>query len=645
VAAAGCLAGLTLQQILATNAGAPAVPLDDSYIHFQFARSFAEGHPFVYSPGAAPVAGATSLLWPLLLALPQLLGAHGLALIPWAWGFGFLALGLLAHETARAAERLVDVRVAWFSGVLVLAFSANTWFAASGMEVVPLAWLLMRCARRAAEWHEGDRRRLWELLLLALLAPAMRPEGALGSVLIASALFWRETRARRGLGALALGFIAVPPLVYLLFTGHATQTTTLVKWLPFSPYLTFDGIVDTVLGNVRLFVSTLLDGQLWSAAFVPEHSRFIALLSLPALIVAGQTRSASARAWLLVVLGLGILLPTTYDSFLWNRLRYLWPFAGPWLIGLVALADQLAELAALWKPQLGLLSYLICAGFTLALARKFPFALTDLADSSHAISLQHVELGQWAKRELAPQARIGVNDTGAIAYFSNHPIFDIVGLTTAGEARYWSAGPGSRLEHYERLPRAALPTHFIVYPAWFGLPQLLGTCLTERTVYATILGGETMVACEADYSLLGSGESASAPEFWEQLPLDSLDVADLESEALHGYTLLPATQADDVALSNGIVIDGARRNRRRDQFRLQVAPGTRFVARLGADSPATVRVRIAGRPAGNWAITSPIFEERSLELGPDTPSGLVDVEVTADGAFTSAHYWLYPARH
>jgi len=55
------VAALALREVLAATARA-SVPLDDSYIHFQFARSFAEGHPFVYSPGAAPVAGATSLL-------------------------------------------------------------------------------------------------------------------------------------------------------------------------------------------------------------------------------------------------------------------------------------------------------------------------------------------------------------------------------------------------------------------------------------------------------------------------------------------------------------------------------------------------------------------------------------------------------
>ncbi len=642
LALAAALGAVAVKQVLAA-AGAPAMPLDDSYIHLQFARSFAEGHPFVYSPGAAPVAGATSLLWPLLLAIPQLIGARGLDVVPWAWAFGFAALGLQAYEATRAAQKLVSRELSWVAGVLVLAFSANTWFAGSGMEVVPLGYLLLRCARRAAEWHEGERERLWELLLLAFLTAILRPEGALGCVLIASVLLTNEHGWRKAYGALALAFIAVPPLVYFAFTGHATQTTTLVKWLPFSPYLTFGGVIDVVIYNVKLFLTTLLDGQLWSAAYVPEHSRFVALLALPALIFAGQARRVPARSWLLVVLGLGILIPTTYDSFLWNRLRYLWPFSAPWLIGLVALADQLGELTALARPRLGLVRYVISAGLALALALKLPFALSDLADSARAISSQHVELGEWAKSSLPAQARIGVNDTGAIAYFSDHPVFDIVGLTTVGEARYWSAGAGSRFEHYEHLSRAVLPTHFIVYPQWFGLPQLFGTCLTERTVYATILGGETMVACEADYGSLGTGEGAASTEFWQATPLDSLDVADLESEREHGYVLLPAAQADDVVLSDGIVTDGARRHRQRDSFRLRVAPGARFVARLGADSPSTVRIGLGRRVIGNWLVQSPRFEEHSLELPPDVPNGPLELEVTAaENSFNVAHYWVYP---
>ncbi|MEP7050433.1 MAG: hypothetical protein ABJB12_08785 [Pseudomonadota bacterium] len=642
--AAALPAALAVHGVLSATGGAPAVPLDDSYIHFQFARSFAKGQPFVYSPGSAPVAGATSLLWPLLLALPQVCGVTGTALIPWAWGFGFIALGLLGYETARAAERVTSERMAWLAGALVLSFSANTWFAASGMEVVPLAWLLTRCARRAAEWLEGDRRRPWELFLLAALTPAMRPEGALGALFIALALAGGERRQRRLLGAIPLAFIALPPAVYWAFTGHATQTTTLVKWLPFSPYLTTSALFEQVWSNAQLFWGTLLDGQLWSAAYLPEHSRFIAWLALPALIFAGQARRANVRAGLLTLLGLGILVPTTYDSFLWNRLRYLWPFAAPWLIGLIALSDQLGEVAALLTPALGALRYLLAAACALCLCSKFPFALEDLATSSSAISSQHVELAEWAKQALDPEAPIGVNDTGAIAYFSGHRVFDIVGLTTAGEARYWSAGAGSRFEHYERLPRAALPQYFIVYPQWFAIPQLLGECMQERTVHATILGGETMVACAADYGVLGSGAQPGNPEFWQRVPLDALDVADLESEAAHGYALLPATQMDDVVVTNGVAVDGARRNRQRDSFRLALAPGARFVARLGAEAPLSVSLSADGRLLDRWTVSRPAFDEHALTLPADLGRGPAQVEIsTQSGSFSAAHYWVYEA--
>jgi hypothetical protein len=640
--AAAVPAWFAIQGVLSTNGGAPAVPLDDSYIHFQFARSFATGHPFVYSPGAAPVAGATSLLWPLLLAIPQLFGVRGLALIPWAWGFGFVALGLLGYEAARAAERVTSERMAWLAGFLVLGFSANTWFAASGMEVVPLAWLLTRCARRAAEWLEGDHSRLWELLLLAALTPAMRPEGALGSLFVATALLIGGRGPKRMLAAAALAFLALPPAIYLVFTGHATQTTTLVKWLPFNPYLTSSALFETVLGNVHLFLSTLLDGQLWSAAYIPEHSRLLAWLTLPALIFAGQARQANVRAWLLVVLGLGMLIPTTYDSFLWNRLRYLWPFAAPWLIGLLALCDQLGELAALWRPKLGLVRYALVAAAGIALCSKFPFALEDLADSAHAISSQHVELAEWAAKNLDASDRIGVNDTGAMGYFSGRQVFDVVGLTTAGEARYWSAGAGSRFEHYEHLPRSALPTQFFVYPGWFGIEPMLGRCYQHRTVHATILGGETMIACPAAYWSLGTGEAAAAPEFWKRAPLDSVDVADLESERAHDYAVLPATQMDDVVITDGVVVDGARRNRQRDTFWINVVPRARFVARLGSDEPVTVSLRIGGRLIDSWLVSKQTFEEHAALLPGDLPTGPGEVEVRAEtGAFTAAHYWVY----
>ncbi len=49
---------------IAGPVGWTAFPLDDSFIHLQFARNLAEGHGFAYNPGV-PVAGSTAPLWTL----------------------------------------------------------------------------------------------------------------------------------------------------------------------------------------------------------------------------------------------------------------------------------------------------------------------------------------------------------------------------------------------------------------------------------------------------------------------------------------------------------------------------------------------------------------------------------------------------
>jgi hypothetical protein len=92
------LATFVLLGVFATRGGAPLVPpLDDSLIHFQYATAIAEGHPFEYWPGDGWSSGATSLLWPFLLAPAAILGLRGLGLYLWALVLG--ALGLAGTAT------------------------------------------------------------------------------------------------------------------------------------------------------------------------------------------------------------------------------------------------------------------------------------------------------------------------------------------------------------------------------------------------------------------------------------------------------------------------------------------------------------------------------------------------------------------
>src|SRR5215468_6484827 len=54
--------------------GHPGATLDDAYIHFQYARAIAEGHPLRFQAGEPITSGSTSLLWPVLLAPFWLVG-------------------------------------------------------------------------------------------------------------------------------------------------------------------------------------------------------------------------------------------------------------------------------------------------------------------------------------------------------------------------------------------------------------------------------------------------------------------------------------------------------------------------------------------------------------------------------------------
>jgi hypothetical protein len=633
----------TVRRILQATGGEPAAALDDSFIHFQYARSFATLSPFEYSPGAAPTPGATSLLWPLLLAVPYALGLREEHLLWAAWLYAYVSLGLLAHETTRAARPLTSPALSLAAGGAVLAFGAFSWFAASGMEVVPLAWLSMRSTRRAAEWVESPpeaRPRPTELLALSFATAAMRPEGALASLIIACVLLATLRGKKRALGLVAISAPLVPPLVNLLFTGQAASTTAVVKWLPFSPYQTGDVLLSSVRANVELLFGTLLDGRIWSAVFLPSGIGWFSFLCLPALFIAGVRKNLPIRGALLGLLALGILIPTTYDSFLWNRLRYLWPFAPAWFVGAMALVDLVVSALCRLQPRAAVARPVLGGVIVGGLAGHLPYALDDVAESSNAIRKQQVSLGRWARESLPPDAVIGVNDTGAIAYFSGRRVFDVVGLTTLGEARYWAAGAGSRFEHYERLGVARLPTHFIVYPEWFAIPALQGEWLTERRVSATILGGETMVASRADWSALGSAERPREEPAGLSF-IDSLDVADLESEAAHGYELFSATQAENVAVEYEGRVDGARRGRTLDRFRLEVAPGGALIARLGSESPCRVELRVAGRSLGAWVVQGE-FQEHSLEVPDGIARGPHEVTLAAcEHGVTSLHYWSY----
>jgi hypothetical protein len=656
------LAQRTIGTVL-DKVGHAGAALDDAYIHFQYARAIAEGHPLRFEAGEPRTSGSTSLLWPLVLAPFWALGARDEGILWPAWALSFAALGGVAWEASRLTERLAGRTAAIGAGAMTLGFGGFLWFAASGMEVLPFAWAIARATRRASEWseapaHERSPRNAAELLALAWTATLFRPEGAASALFVAATLgCFPRPRAwpTRLIALAAASSVAAAPVALWALTGSPESATAIAKLLPGNPYYPGPVLALVVEQNAKVLVDSLLDGEIWSAEFVPHHAAPFAIAGLGAVAVLGLRTGRRWRAAGVLLLALTMFAPCFYVTFLWNRLRYLWPFATGWIVGIACLARVAGDIGATVRLR-GAVTGILSGIFVGLLASKVEGVIDDVAQSASAIDRQQVALGRWAKEHLPIDARIGVNDTGAIAYFSERRTFDIVGLTTRDEARYWVAGVGSRLEHYERMRAEApsqLPTYFIVYPQWMATSLCFGELMHEATVMdSTILGGQTMQVYPADWSRLGSGERP-----WTATGggiVDALDVADLESERQHEYDLAGARDGQQVA-REGLspdgtgVVDGGRTMRTLERFIASLPTGVDIlgIARLEGPPDSAVHITANGRPVGQFRLsaTEDGWVERTFAIPAGESGPRTRIELRTNGSpITVFHYW-FTRRH
>ncbi len=636
----------------------------------------------------------TSLVWPALLAPFWKIGFRGLSIVWVAWALGTLAHAGVAVEAALLCRRLTSRTFGLLTLGMCLAFGPFAWFAWSGMETMALSWVLLRGTRKAAialDQHSPSRtpskdpseKALFELAVLGFFGPLVRPEGAFVSLVAALAIVFRGKRWTRLLALVALGGCGVMPALCFALTGHATPATARVKWLAENPYFDAHRLFWQFGKHAEVLFFDVLDGGEWTWLFVPKG--FVLWVMFGAIALVLCARRARWTAALTFALFASVVLTCSYQTFLWNRLRYVWPFVPAGIVMGTCFLFELGLILRRIRPWMQTVAPALGGAIIAQFAALLPLTLADVSRSAKAVDAQQVAISEWAKTELPPQALVGVNDTGAIAYIGERRTFDIVGLTTDSEGPAWVAGAGSRLEHYERMNAAQLPTHFIIYPEWFGCDMLLGRELTRRTVTDhAILGGDVMVAYEASFEGLRSGQLPLAP-LEEGTLIDEVDVSDLGSEAAHDFELFGAWDAENIVgssdLENGAErFDGGRRARHRDAFFVETAGPDQptsedrlgssgrahgrgalsFVMRVSAEEAMTLRVRMGGDDAATIRLDKSTWIESEFLFSPKTSSdpsapSRIRVEVIAldehgrevsprsrkGPTFASFHYWVF----
>lgn len=485
---------------LAGVLGVEAFPLDDSWIHMQFARNLAEGHGFSYNPGV-PVSGSTAPLWTLALGASfAVLGSHPVLA---------KALGIAATlGTAWLAGRLALIwagrhDVALLASVLVALAGPMVWGALSGMEVA-LAALLVTAAlvlqARDRAWASGAA------LGLAALA---RPEAVL-----LLPLFWLAgpLTGRRAL-AFSLpvaGFLAPWVAFNLVTTGTPLPATAAAK--------IEGGLVGFLVGVREPLRMTLLQRP-WQ--FEVEWARWLwrvdallPLLLLPGLWWLGRHigRAALAPASVLVLhpLAMALLAPYRAPSFQEGRYSiHLLPLA--LVVAIVSLTPFFSSATPAhargegrvrgmvgWGR--GRLGWLACAALVIGAVAALPSAATRYGWAVQNIEAMQAHVGHWVARHTPPTARIGLNDVGAIAYISRREVVDVMGLVTPAIIPFRRDGEMGVLRYLEQ----ACPDYLIVFPAWFpaisAMSERFHPVYRVRLGHNEVAGADELVVYETAWS-------------------------------------------------------------------------------------------------------------------------------------------------
>jgi hypothetical protein len=630
--------------LLSASKGRAVSPLDDAYIHFQYARQLARGHPWQYNDGEPFSTGATSPLYPFLLAAGYLAGFGGERLVWFALALGVVSLALSAWLVYRITRRLVQPEThpeaAWLRWVpagatlFFLLSGAIQWTYFSGMESGIFTVLVLAALDAYLSFSNTATRRaaLW-----IALAALVRPEG-----LFLAAILWLVTLAQYLTRSQVLSS-SKDTQYGIRNTVHSSLLTptlaVLVALLPFllNALLTGSPIASGAqakswLGNVPFRPLDILGSITHSYWMILERFVLGLWATRPWYLVPGGLLLAGIgwidllrrRRWWVVALTLGwffigLLSTATLITATWHVGRYQVPFLALLIpfaaLGLVALA---CALPGRWTAP-------AATGLTLVLLAVTLVALAQSVDvyyrAVYTVTNQQLALADWIDANLPSDVRVGVHDTGAIRYVGRRPTYDMIGLTTRDAATPWRHGAGAAYEQLEDVQ--AQPDYFATYPDAFSIPYLAATDLfavelfrAEVPNFAITSAGPTQAVFRADWHLAGSGDrmhQADVQRLTQAMALvDDLDLADLEDEAAHALTFwedevysgFPTEVQQFFYRTDPTieVLDGGRQVTGGLAFQMATLPGRPLllVARIHADQAGAVRVLVDGRDLGRW---------------------------------------------
>ncbi|MEO8664612.1 MAG: hypothetical protein ABI462_03870 [Ignavibacteria bacterium] len=493
--------------------GEMGVPLDDTWIHFQFADNFSNGHFFEYNIGE-PTAGTTSPLYVIVLGTAGLITKNfilsSLLISSLFYLFSCLLvykISMLIFEMAQsqfqnsAVKDFISPGFLSILAALLTVFAGRfAWAGLSGMETTMFTFFCLAGVLSYLKDIQSKRFTLLPTLLFALAATS-RPEGFLLYSIYILVMFVNSIKVKTLRSNYFRIFISV--FIFLCLT---------LPYFIFSYKLSGNFLPNTFRGQGGHFdfIPDLTYVRIGIIFFFRDNF-FTALLYLFAVLFyfKNTKRFFNDLKYLNMIFLWIILLPAVSSIVIPNwrhHVRYLIPLipfiniASVYVLELVMRTNFFVKFnkSFLRPKKVGItilaVSFIYYAVYVIALGKN-----TD------NINNQQVKLAAWVNENVPRDATIALNDIGAITFINKNRIIDMAGLVTPEMLQYGKYNIEDRLDSINYLLKKNNVSYIIIYDHWYRefLDKYGNTLTFVTSAYLeenTICGGDEMKVYKTNYN-------------------------------------------------------------------------------------------------------------------------------------------------
>jgi len=379
------------------------VPLDDVYIHTQFAANLLHGFSYSFNPGQT-ITSDTSPLWVLLVALGGLFTSHLELVAIGSSMLAYLAIGPGVYRAARDVFAIGEGH-ARIAGIAAVLSSRLAWSGMSGMETALGALLMLLALEEHARSRTRECLRPREAIWVGL-GILVRPEFMFVAVVLIADWVYAALRHRAN--------VSTVPMAMSLFLAIASSAF-------FLPLVTRDSLIShssVVQGAAISMVPNVR--YLWFAIKILASNNVIIF----ALVAAGVwllRKEIKYYPLFIIAIGLPIVQAFLAPQFRQSG-RYFFPVIPLFCIAGVAAWEKIGPMNRMAR----VIALLIILVGIIEMARWTTIA----GESVRNINDQHLAAVGWLRQNMVPSDTLAVDDVGAIGYFLNKPVIDLTGLMT-----------------------------------------------------------------------------------------------------------------------------------------------------------------------------------------------------------------------